>query len=142
MAIAPDELHAQRIEKGIRLYKLRANSRWYSHAQESFAQRIGYQGTKAASNISRIENGERSLPEDKEVLAAQVLASDPDLVDDAEYLLDFLRCRHSDLRGCLYARPKFRLVDDQPSSNPELDLTVSPLSLLDRDGQATDVLAA
>lgn len=111
MAIAPRDL-SDRNEKGIRLYKLRANSRWFSQNQEAFAHRIGYHGTKAASNISRIENGERGLPEGKEELAAKVLASDPDLVSDWEYLLGFLRLKHADLRGCLAARPRFWLVGE------------------------------
>lgn len=117
MAIAPKDL-ANKEEKGIRLFKLRANSRWYAHAQEAFAHHIGYSGSKAASNISRIENGERGLPRRKEEEAAKVLARDPDLVSDWEYLLGFLRCEHADLRGCLAAHPKFRLVEtaSQPST--------------------------
>jgi hypothetical protein len=120
MATAVMDDTKDKIEKGLRLQKLRLNSRWFSQGQDAFAHWIGYSGTKAASNISRIENGERSLPSAKEEAAARVLATDPDLVDDWEYLLGFLRLEHADLRGCLAAHPRFGSVEQ--TSRPELEV--------------------
>lgn len=61
------------IETGARLLKLRVIG---DATQEELAVAIGYLG---AGNISRVENGQRHLPEAKRFLAVQFLAQLPDL---------------------------------------------------------------
>lgn len=82
---------------GTRLRRLRTMA---GKSQEFLSRPLGYQeGT--SSNISKIENGERRMSDDRRRAAANVLAAQGDLVGDATVLYHYLTGDESSLDACL-----------------------------------------
>lgn len=98
----------RKIERGRRLAKLRANA---EATQEAMAAAMGYEGRNPSANISRIESGHRGFSDERSTLAARFLASSVFLVDDWEYLLEYLNLAHADLRGCIAPHTRLALAD-------------------------------